>query len=384
MTPRLPFVLAFAIALLCPLAAAQTGDVDVQVEAVSQGEPLDMVAPEQVVHVNANVSVPEDGAEHRAFLNVTLGDEVHQAPVAQAEQGQIETGTSFQAPSQEGDHELAWTVTVERSDGGDWTTEHVEEDTVSFTVQEPAPPDPEDVTVTVEPIVGGQPLSNVTPGEQVLVYANVSVPERDQTAWRAELNVSVDGDQVDDVRQQRSGAGTIELFTIVQAAQTEGDHELGWTVTVDYRDTARQGTDWEQVLEEEDSHAFSVASPTLPPGPGIPWLWILIVGAVLVGGGGAAYWWTQRDRQIRGHARSQAMQDLEGESFQESAAAEAEVHPQLKILEARAQDLRRMIELAQERYEAGDLTEHQYETIRERKEDELEEVQTEMDEYREA
>lgn len=383
MPPRWSIVVAFVVlAGFAWTAAAQTEPVDVSVEAIADGEPLDVAFPGQAVDVYANVTVPEDGT-YRAFLNVSLdGEPVSSAPAEHAEAGVIETSTGLAAPEDVGDYVLGWTVTVQSQDEtGAWETQHEEEDSVSFTVEERAPPAAEDLTVEVE-IWGEDEDPTFTPGQQVLAVANVTVPERAQTAWNATLILEADGETLETVTHQQSSAGLIELPAQFRAPSEEDAHEHAWTVVVEYQDTNDEEAAWEVVSTEEGVLAFTVESPVAPPAPTFPWVWVLVIGALLAGGGGAAYWWTQRDRQIRGHARSEAMQDLEGKSFQEPAASESEVHPQVKILEAREEDLRRMIELAKERYEAGDLTEHQYRTIRERKEGELEEVQAEMEEYR--
>lgn len=263
-----------------------------------------------------------------------------------------------------------------------------------------------DVSVDVEGVAQGGPVGNVTPGEEILVFANVTVPEGNDTAWRAFLNGTIAGTTVGNVTQQTTDKGSLGLFFQASAPNTTGTHSIDWTVTVqsknltspspsgnqtDGNGTGSNGTaddgnataTWETATIEQGQVTFTVEDLAPPPQPGLPWGWILGIGAVVVAGGGAAYWWTNRDVQIRGQARSQAMQELDGGSFEQPAQAEPEVHPQLKILEARADDVRRMIDLAKDRYERGDLTEHQYNTIRDRKETELEEIQAEMDEYRE-
>lgn len=269
------------------------------------------------------------------------------------------------------------------------------------------------VSVDVGAVAGGEPVETATPGQEIVLVSNVTVPERNDTAWRVFLNGTVNGTQVGSVEQLSDG-GTVDLFFQFDAPQQPGDTSIDWTVTVQSKnlsanrtnDTSQNETSgnqtsgnetqgnqtsdgnatatWRTETVEEGSIPFTVERLTPPPQPGLPWGWILGIGAVVLAGGAGAYWWTQRDTQIRGQARSRAMQDLEGESFDAGAGQEPEVHPQVKILEARADDVRRMIELAKDRYERGDLTEHQYETIRERKEAELEEIQAEIDEYREG
>jgi hypothetical protein len=206
----------------------------------------------------------------------------------------------------------------------------------------------------------------------------VELPERDNTEWNVTAKVFVDGARVASGQQQTSSAGTLSFPLQFNAPGDEGTHEIRWQVVVEYRDTGDDA--WTSLTTREDTAQIAVERLAPEPGPDIPWLWILIVGAVVVGGGAGAYYLFRPPKQIKGEPRSQAMQDLEGETTTEPE--EPEVHPQVKILEARAEDLRRMIELARERYEEGEITEHQFEQIKERKEADLEEVEADLEEYR--
>lgn len=235
--------------------------------------------------------------------------------------------------------------------------------------------------------------ANLTPGQQIQILVNVSVPEKNNTEWRAFVNGSLEGAPIEalpDGAIAIENGGYTRVAASTQAPNTTGPATLASNLTVQYRsvDTnATQGNEsanWTtaQGFPHVDAFAFQVQELTIEPGPGLPWGWILGVGALAAVGVGGVYWWTTRDRQIRGTARSQAMQDLESDQFEEQAPDEPEVHPQAKILEARAEDIQRMIVLAKERHERGDLTEHQYETIRERKQAELDEVEAKIEEYR--
>lgn len=260
------------------------------------------------------------------------------------------------------------------------------------------------------------PGTELTPGQTIFLQGNVTPPDQENTTWRVFVNATLDG-------QAPGGNGTGPLLsngeTVVfaeqiQAPHSTGAHEIAYTITVQSRnETPAQApppdgngtgnetgneTDgnattsgglgpWQTAELVEETISFQVANLAAPPSPGLPWALILLVGAVVVAGGAGAYWWVNRDTQIRSHKpRSQAMADLEGSKYkgQPAAQADPEVHPQLKILEARAADIRRMIELAKDRHERGDLTEHQFNTIRERKEAELEGIEREMSEYREG
>lgn len=390
MRPHRLLAVVLTMLALAPLAAGQGSGVSTDVAASSGGEPLaeaSPVAPGATILVDANVSTSEDGT-YRAFLNVTLdGDALDpaQAEWTGAQDERLEV--RFEAPSEEGPHSLSWNLTVQAQEtDGTWTEAASDATDTGFRVEaQQAPPTTDQVSIDVEALVDGASLAGgdtVPAGSQILVPTSVNVPDRNDTQWRTFLNVTVDGAPRVEQETLRSGGGWMNVTGQLSAPNAEGDHELSWTVTVQYRDSGDASASWSTVATDETTSAFAVEPPTPPPGPGIPWMWILVVGAAVLAGGGAAYWWSQRDRQIRGTARSKAMQELEGEAFEESEP-EPEVDPEMKILEARADDIRRMIELAKERHEAGELTEHQYETIRDRKEDELEEIQAEMDEVRE-
>lgn len=389
-THRLLAVVVLMLAL-SPLAAAQGSGVSTDVAASSGGQALAEASPVEPgagILVAANVSTSEDGTGYRAFLNVTVdGDPVETVEESWTGAQTQRLDARLTAPSQEGTHSLTWNLTVQADDGsGTWTQANSTEDTVGFRVQQATPPpSAEDVSIDAEAVVEGSPLAegeSLTPGASVLLPVEVTVPDRDRTQWRTFLNASIDGTPGVEKQTVRSGGGTMNVSGQLSAPDAEGDHELSWTITVQYRDSDDADAAWSTVDTDERTTAFTVEPPAAPPEPGLPWTWILVAGAAVALAGGGAYWWTQRDRQIRGTARSKAMQQLEGEAFEE-AEAKPEVDPELKILEARADDVRRMIELAKERHEAGELTQHQYETIRDRKEDELEEIQAEMDEVRE-
>lgn len=392
MRPRQLIVIVGLLSLvMTPLAGAQGTGVTSEVEVTTQGEPLadaSPVEPGQALSVTASVTVPsDDPREWRAFLNATTQGTSNETAAAWAGGQQALTG-ALDAPSSGGDYQVVWELTVQSrnttTDGANWTTEQDRQGSQAYSVRQ-APPQASEVTITVGGTAGGAELAgqtNLTAGETIILNASAALPDRADTQWRLFFNASMDGAQV--VSEQIQGANRARLSVPAQAtAPSEaGDYELAWTVTVEYRDANDANATFEPVAEQTGAIPFGVEPLAPPPGPGLPWGWILGIGAVAVAGGGVAYWWTQRDTQIRGQARSSAMRELEGETFDEPADTEPEVHPQLKILEARAEDVKRMIELAKDRHERGDLTEHQYNTIRERKEDELEEIQAEMDEYR--
>lgn len=255
-------------------------------------------------------------------------------------------------------------------------------------------------STTVEALSDGATIdgAQLAPGQPIHLVANVTPPDDNDTAYRAFLNGTLAGQPIDGITSQSNGE-PMTLPIQLSAPNRTGNATLTWTLTVQQKDLTAGGNQtgngtgnqtqgnatagWRTVEEfpQSEELTFTVAPIAPGPQPGLPWAWILAGGAGVVVGGSAAYWWRTRDRQIRGEARSKAMRDLEGESFEEEPE-EPEVHPQLKILQARAEDVERMIELAKERHESGDLTEHQYKTIRERKEAELEEIHEEMDEYR--
>lgn len=394
MSPRRVLAVLGLVVLLVPaLAHAQGSTVTIETSATSQGQPLadaSPIPPGESILVHANVTSSGDTtAEYRAFLNATLdGQGAGSAERNWTGEDAVRLPIELRAPSETGSHDLAWEITVQSRSGADqpWTTEDTRQETRTFRVEERPPPDPATIDIQASATVNGTALgetSDVQPGQSIILAGSVTVPDRNQTQWRVYFNASVDGNQTVSRRLLQTGGGTMNLSAQTTAPNEPGAHELTWTVTVQYRESSDPDATWSTAETADETSSFQVEELSVPPGPGLPWAWIIGIGAVVLGGGAGVYWWRTRDRQIRGQARSQAMRELEGESFEEETVDEPEVHPQLKILQARADDVRRMIELAKERHESGDLTEHQFETIRERKEQELEEIEAEMEEYRE-
>ncbi len=284
------------------------------------------------------------------------------------------------------------------------------------------------ITIDVETQPGEAARAEATPGQSFILWANVTVPDRENTSWRATLNASIDGVAVGQPEQLRATNGTVELPLQLQIPSDAeaGDLDLDWTVVVESLNTSSpppsnetdsnqtggnetggngtsedQTTDdgtttqeeptWEEAGTRTGTITFTVAPPTPPP-TGPPWGLIAGIGVavLLVIGGVVAYAKWPRQYEHDSGPRSQALRDLEGGGGGGGAAAggqtlerkEPEVHPQVKILQARASDVERMIDLAKERHERGDITEHQFNMIREKKEAELEEIEAEIERYR--
>ncbi|PSG96899.1 hypothetical protein BRD56_08070 [Thermoplasmatales archaeon SW_10_69_26] len=387
-TRRLLLTFVLALLLASPVALAQDG-LSVSSEARSGDQALEDASPLEPgdpVTIHANVTTPEDDREWRATLNASLDGETNDSTQQTWTGAQAtELTTNFEAPDNEDDpHFVEWTLVVESRASGEetWTEEDRTERKVGFQVRQPAPPpNAENVTVTVETAGGDaiHELGNLSPNEEVILEADVELPERENNEWNVTASVFVDDSRVATGQQQASSSDTLSFPLQFNAPGEEGAHDVRWQVVVEYRDTGDE--EWTSLTTREDTATVSVERLAPEPGPDIPWLWILIAGAVVVGGGAGAYYLFRPPKQIKGEPRSQAMQDLEGEE-QTVETQEPEVHPQVKILEARAEDLRRMIELARERYEEGEITEHQFEQIKERKEADLEEVEAEIEEYR--
>jgi hypothetical protein len=387
-TRRLLVTLGLALLLAAPGALAQETSIDTR--AVSGGESLAEASPLEPgdpITVETNVSTTgETDREWRVFVNATVENAQPEAASVDNWTGEqtVEISTDLEAPQSEGTYALAWTIVVQsRTADGDWVneTDGEQEHREGFEVRERAPPpNAEDIDVEAT-IEGGSidELGNVTPNEDVILETAVQLPERNDTVWNVTARAFVDGTRVASGQQQANG-GQLTFPLQFSAPGEEGDHELRWEVVVEWRDQADD--EFTPLTTEEEQATFGVQPLAPEPGPDIPWLWIVIVGAVLVGGGAGAYYLFKPPEQIKGEPRSQAMQDLEGGAAAEAEPEEPEVHPQVKILEARAEDLRRMIELARERYDEGEITEHQFEQIKERKESELEEVEEEIEEYR--
>jgi ribosomal protein S16 len=379
--------LGLALLLVAPGALAQEATLETQ--ASSNGESLQDASPLEPgdpITVTANVSTTGDAdREWRVFLNATV-EGASNTSVEETWTGEqtVEVDAQLTAPDEEGPHALAWTVLVQsRTSDGAWTNETQTEEREGFEVRKPAPPPSEEdveVDVTARDGQSISELGTLNPNEQVILDAEITLPERERTEWNVSASVTINGTQVAEAQQQRSQSGTFSFPLQATAPSEEGDVDLAWEVVVEYRDSGEDT--WNEVTTRSEQATVAVEQPTVEPGPGIPWLWILVGAAVLVGGGAGAYYLFKPPEQIKGEPRSQALQDLEGEDAAAAETDEPEVHPQVKILEARAEDLRRMIELARERHEEGEITEHQFEQIKERKEAELEEVEEEIEDYR--
>lgn len=282
------------------------------------------------------------------------------------------------------------------------------------------------ITIDVETQPGEAARAESTPGQSFILWANVTVPDRENTSWRATLEASIDGTSVGAPEQLRATNGTAELplqFQVPSDAEA-GELSLDWTVVVESLNTSspppeNQTTDnetggnetggnqtadngtttqdqqdpatWEEAETQSGSVTLTVVPPTPPP-TGPPWGMIAGIGVaiLLVIGGVVAYAKWPRQYEHDAGPRSQTLRDLEGGAGGGGAATsgqtlerkEPEVHPQVKILQARASDVRRMIDLAKERHDRGDITEHQFNMIREKKEAELQEIEEEIEAYR--
>lgn len=386
-TRRLFAALGLALLLsLSPAAVAQE-DASLSVDAFSGDRPLSEASPLEPgdpISVTANATTPDDGREWQLTVSASFGQEDNGSAVADWEgQSTGEQSVSSTAPQENGTYVVEWNVTLEarETEADEWTVEQTDEGRESYSVQQRAQaPSEEDVSVDVRTGDGGtiHELGNVTPNQGILLEADVDFPDRERIQWNVTARVFLDDVRVASGQQQTSG-GSVSFPLQFNAPGEEGATDLRWEVVVEYRDEADEA--WTPLTTQEDTATFAVEPLAPPPDPGIPWLWILIAGAVVVGGGAGAYYLFRPPKQIKGEPRSQAMQDLEGGAAS-AEPEEPEVHPQVKILEARAEDLRRMIELARQRYEEGEITEHQFEQIKQRKEADLEEVEEEIEAYR--
>lgn len=386
-TRRLLVTLALALLLASPAALAQA-DASLEAEARSGDQPLEQatpVEPGDTITVLANATTPDDDREWRLTVTASIDGGANETSEDRWNgSDDVQVATELTAPEEEGPHALEWTALLEAraDDGDDWVEQARSEDREGFEVrQRDPPPQAEDVRIEVRTADGGSidELGNLTPGEQVTLHGDVELPERNRTDWNVTMSAFIDDDRVGHAQQTRAGAGELSFPLQFAAPSGEGSYELRWEIQVQYRDSNEEA--WTDLTTEEDTASFGVQPLQVPEGPGIPWLWILIVGAVLVGGGAGAYYMFRPPKQIKGEPRSQAMKDLEGGGAT-ATVQEPEEHPQVKILEARAEDIRRMIELARQRHEQGEITEHQFDQIRQNKEAELEQVEAEIEDYR--
>lgn len=270
----------------------------------------------------------------------------------------------------------------------------------------------DDLTADVEVVAGETPVTEAEPGSLLSIAAIVHLPEGNGTSWRAFLNGSVADEDLEPATQLSSRGGPLELSRSFNVPlDAEDSVAVAWVITVqrlvepapnatrngtgnatdnetDGNATAPAEPRWETAETFDGATSIAIPAPPPPPGPPVPLylaaavLVLLLVAALVL--------LKRRPRQIKAAPRSRTLQELEEEDRAARSAkrtpvtaperAEPEVHPQVKILEARAKDVKRLIGLAKERHEMGQITEHQFKMIRDKKEAELERIHQEIEE----
>ncbi|MDX1610906.1 MAG: hypothetical protein R3185_00970 [Candidatus Thermoplasmatota archaeon] len=274
--------------------------------------------------------------------------------------------------------------------------------------------------ITIQVLDGETPVEEVEAGLPYALQTLVDIPEDRNASWRAFVNTTVGNLTQAGFTQ----ANTSQDLEVVQSFTVPGDAQgtltIAYEVTVQYLNhtTQQAGGDaptgnetadtnqtadgnqtqenatappptWQDAFSQAGPLTLAIKAPPTPP-PAAPPVGLYVGGALLallLIGGVVVYLKRPRQYQHETGRRSKTLAQLDAEDkgedpVQVQATQEPEVHPQLKILEARAQDVRRMIELAKERHERGDITEHQFNMIRDKKEGELQAIEEEMDQYR--
>lgn len=146
---------------------------------------------------------------------------------------------------------------------------------------------------------------------------------------------------------------------------------------------------------------FDGGAPVVVPpagSPPLPWTWILLAGAVLLGGG-VAVGIRRRNERIRMNAlhqrRSQALREesLEAQKRkkpEEVQRVQAEIRQaeqvrekrrEVQILEAKRADALKTLDLLQKRHESGALSKHQFDQMAAKKKADLARIDAEIAEF---
>lgn len=149
---------------------------------------------------------------------------------------------------------------------------------------------------------------------------------------------------------------------------------------------------------QRDAKTFALDVP-VGAGPGGPSMTTLVaVAAVGVAATGLGAWMLLRRRQVRAAPRSSVLQQAEMEKKlekakapEEKAAIKAEMRQveaersltrEAQIVEAKIADVRKGLDRLKERHDAGQLTQHQYDQMRSKRESQLEDLEREMERLR--
>ncbi len=163
--------------------------------------------------------------------------------------------------------------------------------------------------------------------------------------------------------------------------------------------TTNTTTVWAEVGSGTLNPTVDIVQPPTPPaGPDEDPNWLLIgaVGAVVAASAVGGYALYKRRQEPLAPRRSRALQELEAEQERKpdaraeameearEAQEQAQQSREVQILEAKAEDHQRGIDLARKRLDQGEITEHQFQRIKERKEEALERVLDDIESLRDS
>lgn len=232
-----------------------------------------------------------------------------------------------------------------------------------------AQPDPVDLAIDHQLLDHrGEPVDGLTPGSGGVL--NVSTTNGHDRS----INVTY---QL--VQPEADGNGTVISGAMTGPIAPNGTRAAALPVTVDAdaspgpRNLSLRGVveveedgNWTRAGNVTRNVTLRVVAPTPPPSPFPVVPVALLVVAIGLGGAGAYLHLRQPDRRMPPE-RSE-------EEIQRGIEQRRE-----SIEEAKRRDLEESIDRARERYEAGELTEYQFESIKERKEAQLEELEADDD-----
>lgn len=223
---------------------------------------------------------------------------------------------------------------------------------------------PDPVPLTIEHRLldhNGEPVEGLEPGSGGILNVtttnghNRTINVTYQLLQPDGNGTEISGTRTGPIDPNTSRAAPLPLTVPTESSPGSRNLTLRGTVEV------RQDGNWTVAGNTTRNLTFQVIAPTPGPRPFPVVPVALIVTAVALGSAGAYLHLRQPDRRMPPE-RSQEEIERGIDQRQES------------IQEAKRRDIEESIERARQRYEAGDLTEYQFERIKERKQDQLDEL----------
>lgn len=248
--------------------------------------------------------------------------------------------------------------------------------------------------------------------ETLWVAVPMDRPDANATAFAVYVNVSFfnatpQGASFVSGENATASAGSVLLRHVYATEPAEVGHhfaafafrtpqsgEFSYHLTVESYTEAANGTTAFGTVVVDDGAPVVVA----PDAPTLPWTWIVVGGALLVGGG-VAFGLRRRSERIRMNAldrrRSQALREEGVESQrakkpEEVQRVQAEIRQaeqvrekrrEVQILEAKRADALKTLDLLQKRHESGAISKHQFDQMAAKKRADLARIDEEIAQF---